>query len=62
MSADLTLISTHGWYTGTAIDEELTPISTYGWFFDSGVVVPGDPDLVFFALVIQRLIDIDLTR
>ncbi len=62
MSSDLCLISTFGWYTDTDIAEQLTPISTFGWYFDAGLIIPGDPDLVFFALCIQRLMEIDLTR
>ena len=56
--ADLTAISTNGWYNSPDIERGLVPISTFGWYFD----ILTEKNGVNILLNINRTIELELER
>ena len=56
--ADLTAISTNGWYNSPDIERGLVPISTFGWYFDIFTEKNG----INFSLGLNRIVELSLER
>ena len=56
--ADLTAISTNGWYNSPEIEIGLLPISTFGWYFDIFTEKNG----INFSLGLNRIVELSLER
>ena len=56
--ADLTAISTNGWYNSPEIEKGIIPISTFGWYFDIFTEKNG----INLSLSLNRIIELNLER
>ncbi len=56
--ADLTAISTNGWYSSPEIEKGIIPISTFGWYFDIFTEKNG----INFSLSLNRVVELSLER
>jgi len=61
MTTELTAVATFGWYTEAVVSDRLTPVSTFGWYLTDIIPgVPGDPEIVTFALFLAQIKRIEL--